>query len=123
MLKGNYAHISYDLNIVLAAAVSGHCERSQLRHRSGLGISGQGLSPTSSAQCVPKCQHVPPGQERVLTKIGGEKGQHISLATGPWKPLWRCVRVQQHIHIPALASCGGIVGQMWENKPCCSKKF
>lgn len=41
-VKGNYANISYNLNIVLATAVSNRCEHSQLKHCSGLGISGGG---------------------------------------------------------------------------------
>lgn len=115
MLKGNYAHINYDLNIVLAAAVSGHCERSQLRHRSGLGISGQGLSPTSSAQCVSKCQHVPPGQERELTKIGGGKGAtHFSRNRTVEAPLEMCAGTAAHPY-PRLSklwrNCGADVGE------------
>ena len=73
-VKGNYANIGYKLNILLATAVSNRCERSQLKQFWLRNFRGSELSPVSSAQCISKCQHVPPSQEGELTKIDGGKG-------------------------------------------------
>lgn len=122
MLKGNYASIKYDLNTVLAATVSGQCERSHLKRRSGLGISGEGLSPMSSAPCVSKCQHVPPSQEPELTKIDGGKGAtHFSHDRTVEAPLEMCACTVAHPY-PCLRELWRNSGGMWKNKPCRSKK-